>query len=270
MIRTMEYSEVLNCVKLVGPLLSPVDLMALSKVCVVWYQAVRHVYPTFNLRASLRNIVGSQIDDLLSAGCYIFGSTLVHAMHYTPGSEKPILNDIDLFYPVSNIYSLKKGNLVFAIKNNFMKELVKNHQVEENKSYSIWRDEKKVKTFTLEKSGKKCYDLNFINTYSYGHISERIDSIIKASYYDMQQNYYFMKGDKFVFKSFSPYSHFTRIATYMVECKIEILKLASYAPIFKKFKFDLTSTKLMAYVAELRESYPCTFTLQDTYMIINL
>ena len=266
----MEYSEVLNCVKLVGPLLSPVDLMAMSRLSKKWYKAVRHVYPTFNLQASLRSIVGSQIDGLLSAGCYIFGSTLVHAMHYIPGTEKPIMNDIDLFYPVPNIYSLKNGNLAFMMKNEFMKSLIKNHKVIENKGYSIWRDEKKVSTFSLEKSGKKCYDLNFINTYSYGHISERIDSIIRASYYDIQQNYCFIKGDKFVFKSFCPYSHFTRIATYTVDCEIDIIKLVSYAQIFKKFRFDLTSTKLMTHVAKLRDSHPCTFTLQDTFITLHL
>lgn len=271
----MDYLNVLTCVNLVGPLLSPVSLIALSRLSPVWYMAVKHVYPDFNLRASLRSVMGEHVDALLEAGCFIFGSTLVHAMHYTPGSEKPELNDVDLFYPVRTISGLSQRNLfkrmVWDENSDFIQELVKNHKVKKINGYFGWRSEQQVATFQLENSGKKCYDLNLIQIEHEKGVLSRINTIINTSYYDMQRNYCFLSFDgSLKFKSFSLYSHFTRIATYTVEFQIDSDKLKSYSKIFKGFKFDLTSPGFMMHVGALRERISCTFTLQDTHMILHL
>jgi hypothetical protein len=269
----MDFGGVLNCVKLVGPLLSPVDLMAMSRLSKKWYKAVRHVYPTFNLQASLRNVVGPHINDLLSAGCYIFGSTLVHAIHYTPGSVKPMLNDIDLFYPVKSIAGAR-AYLKMKMKSEFMQEIVKNHSVQKIKSYNGWRVENKVVTYELVdkagKTGKKRYDLNLIQTNSEVPMSERIDTIIRTSYYDMQRNYCYLQDGKFVFKSFGLLAHVSKIATYKVECEIDHGKIMSYSQIFKKFRYDLTSAEVMIHVAYLRKYNQYLFSLQDTFITLHL
>lgn len=257
-------------VRLVGPKLSPVDLMALSRVSRDWYMAVLHVYPTFDLYNSLRTLVGSTIDDLFNANCYIFGSTLVHAMHYTPGSEKPHLGDIDMFYHTEHKIS-KDSKLEDIPRNDTINNLVETHDTLTKGGYSTWLINFGVLNVGLfnRETYEKAFDINFVD-------KQKINSIVQTSHFDFQQNYCYLQNGKFTFVCFHPDSHICRHAKNVnTYGEMSQTKLYQHLRYFRFYTFDLTTERFMALASRFRTYFETikqknTVSFSDNFITIAL
>lgn len=180
-------------VRLVGEWLSPMDLIRWSRIGPEWYGVIRYVYSTYNIRNSIKKLIGNDVDvdSLINDGCYIYGSVLLFALNYAKGDPIPqdMLYNIYLLIPTK--YSLPKFPGLAQIKYVLKKQKFLSKISNNYKYFSNGRNEMNSVCVSFQKSiMDKTYLLEFLKVSKFAQTEAHVEKLILREKYSFKRIYY--------------------------------------------------------------------------------
>ncbi len=174
--------------RLVGEWLSPMDLIRWSRIGPKWYGVIRYVYPTYNIRNSIKKLIGNDVDvdSLINDGCYIYGNVLLFALHYAKGDpiQHNMLYNIYLYIPTK--YNLPRYPNLTQIKHILKKQKFLSKIFNE---YNYFNNGDKCVTF-IKGMSDTMYHIRFLKVKMFVQTEALVENRILQQDYSFKKIYY--------------------------------------------------------------------------------